>query len=483
MAAPLNNRNLRVCSLLLLLTLAAFLLLSNLEQVEQLANIRPPPPIDLFPPESMNLLAFTEGTPQYETTTEVPRLVTQRTRKLQRLLKCRNRRLKLEKIQHGDYWVVQNLVIGRESRRMGCAESITYTTNGDFTFFDNLETVAQRWLGPISFAIHSPGYDLKSTLDAIQYVRNCLPGSRLISDYVSFHVYFSNAHMPDYVPYDEGETLSWPFNCTAENGELLEPPYYQNRSEMYKVQANMTYPINVGRNIARQAVNTHFIFACDIELYPSLGFVEQFLDMVYRNNSVLQLNSQQPPRVYPLPVFEIDEDVPVPNDKFELMQLFNKQKAQLFHAKVCQNCHMVPGYQSWIRRQPNATDHLQLFSMTLRQNTFRIWEPFYVSNNKEPFFDERVTWEGQSNKRIQVSLEIILKFHCSLVALQGYAMCLLGYEYHVLHPAFLVHSPGIKKSARSSERAVYAKQMTRFIKSKIEPEYRVLYGNNKKCST
>ncbi|TDG40383.1 hypothetical protein AWZ03_013197, partial [Drosophila navojoa] len=65
----------------------------------------------------------------------------------------------------------------------------------------------------------------------------------------------------------------------------------------------------------------------------------------------------------------------------------------------------------------------------------------------------------------------------------GFAMCLLSYEYHVLHPAFLVHSPGIKNSTRSAVRAKYASEMTRFIKKKIEPEYRVLYGKNKKCMT
>ncbi|XP_034100423.2 beta-1,4-glucuronyltransferase 1 [Drosophila albomicans] len=468
MAAKFNIRNLRVFLLLLLMTIAAFLLLSNVEQVHQLAVTQPPHRIEKIELESLELVEDTyEDIPlEHKMTTESPRLVTQRTLELKKLLKCRDRQLKLEKVQHGDYWVIKNLVIGRESQRMGCAESITYTTNGDFTFFDNLETVAQRWLGPISFAIHSPGYDLNSTLDAIQYVRNCLPGSQLISDYVSFHVFFAHAHMPEYVPYDESETLNWPYNCVAEDGDLLMPPYYQNRSQMYKVQANMTYPINVGRNIARQAANTHFIFACDIELYPSLGFVDQFLNMVYHNNSVLQLNPKLPPRVYPLPVFEIHEDVMVPNDKNELMQLFHKKKAQLFHAHLCQNCHKVPGYQNWLNQKFNSSDQLKLFSKTLRQDTFKYWEPFYVSDNREPFFDERVTWEGQSNKRIQ-----------------GYAMCLLGYEYHVLHPAFLVHSPGIKIPSGNSTRAIYAKEMTKFIKSKIQPEYRVLYGKNKKCFT
>lgn len=62
-------------------------------------------------------------------------------------------------------------------------------------------------------------------------------------------------------------------------------------------------------------------------------------------------------------------------------------------------------------------------------------------------------------------------------------MCLLNYEYHVLHPAFLVHHPGIKTGSPNPTRLKYAREMTRFIKSKIEPEYRVLFGVNKKCVT
>ena len=34
---------------------------------------------------------------------------------------------------------------------------------------------------------------------------------------------------------------------------------------------NLTYPVNVARNVAREAANTHFIFPSDVELYPSPG--------------------------------------------------------------------------------------------------------------------------------------------------------------------------------------------------------------------
>uniref|UniRef100_A0A6P4EIH3 Beta-1,4-glucuronyltransferase 1 n=1 Tax=Drosophila rhopaloa TaxID=1041015 RepID=A0A6P4EIH3_DRORH len=277
---------------------------------------------------------------------------------------------------------------------------------------------------------HTPGYDLSVTLDAIRYVRNCLPGSEIIKDWVTFHVYFSNQHMPVNVPYDEAGVLDQPSSCTLANGSQVPPPYTQiARNESYKVRANLTYPINVGRNIARQAANTHFIFACDIELYPSLGFVDQFLDMVAHNHSVLALDPKQPRRVYPLAVFEIEAGVQVPADKSELLALFRRQQAQVFHLHLCRTCHTIPSQREWLNLTSGAEDQMHVFSQTLRKNQFKAWEPFYVSDNTEPFFDERVTWEGQSNKRIQVGTNFYIIPNIYLLYLFVYDLTLLSLLY------------------------------------------------------
>ncbi len=42
-------------------------------------------------------------------------------------------------------------------------------------------------------------------------------------------------------------------------------------SVSYKESNQLEYPINVARNVAREAANTYFIFSSDIELYPSPG--------------------------------------------------------------------------------------------------------------------------------------------------------------------------------------------------------------------
>uniref|UniRef100_A0A1I8MGF0 Glycosyl transferase n=1 Tax=Musca domestica TaxID=7370 RepID=A0A1I8MGF0_MUSDO len=380
--------------------------------------------------------------------------------RLKSMLHCFDRPLQMEQLQYGHYWLLKNLIRGRRSIYMGCTESITYTTNGDYTFLDNIEMVVTRWMGPVSLALFAPGYDFNATMDSIQYARHCLPESGLIRDYVTFHIYFPNDHMPpERVPLTEEEALEWPYDC-----QLAEAPYENvDGAQMYKTKKNLTYPINVGRNIARKAANTHFIFACDIELYPSRGLIEQFLDMAYDNVTLVAPSREgKAMRVFVLPVFELKKDAAIPDSKKELVPMLRAKKAIPFHYYVCKSCHVVPQQEHWV----NATfsDKLSIFTVGKRHKKYVYWEPFYISDNHEPLFDERVTWEGQSNKRIQ-----------------NYAMCLLDYEYHILHPAFLVHSPGIKKYNPKSERQQYVGPMNKFIQKKIKPEYAVLYGTNKEC--
>lgn len=297
-------------------------------------------------------------------------------------------------------------------------------------------------------------------MDSIQYVRNCLPSSALIRDYVTFHIFFHREHLPLFIAKDEREALAWSYDCG-----LPEAPYAKvNRSEMYRAVKSLTYPINVARNIARKNVNTYFIFACDIELYPSLSLVNQFLEMIVKNSS--DLLKAQKPKVFVLPVFEIEKNTTLPNDKAELQQMLNQSLAITFHRFVCPSCHSVPKQKQWV--EANNSQALSVFTVGKRYGKYASWEPFYISDNKEPVFDERVTWEGQSNKRIQ-----------------NYAMCLLDYEYHILHPAFLVHAPGIKKlnfkSKEYMRRQKYVIATNKIIHKKIEPEYKVLYGRNKQC--
>lgn len=118
-------------------------------------------------------------------------------KKIKDLTDCIDRPLDTYYQQRGDFWVLYNYV--RAERRYHCHESITYTTQSDFTFLDNLEILVDRWQGPISVALYAPGSDYQASLDSIGYLRNC--ANPLIKKYVTFHLFFDAKHIPKQVSF------------------------------------------------------------------------------------------------------------------------------------------------------------------------------------------------------------------------------------------------------------------------------------------
>lgn len=136
------------------------------------------------------------------------------------------------------------------------------------------------------------------------------------------------------------KVLETPYNCS------IPPPFANiSSSQLYKTQKKLLYPVNVGRNIARDAAMTHFILASDIELYPNPGLVKKFLEMIARNDEPLQRKN---PKVFPLSIFEVDSASQVPRDKTELQELLKTGKAIPFHKRVCSSCHGVPKSKEWM---------------------------------------------------------------------------------------------------------------------------------------
>lgn len=108
---------------------------------------------------------------------------------------CKDKVLTRVVQRHGDYWVFHNYALAE--RWFHCYESVTYTTQGDYTFLDNVPTLADRWRGPISIAIYAPGSDLQAAADSVHYLRNC--ENPLVRRYVTFHLFFHADHFPKQV--------------------------------------------------------------------------------------------------------------------------------------------------------------------------------------------------------------------------------------------------------------------------------------------
>lgn len=111
----------------------------------------------------------------------------------------------------------------------------------------------------------------------------------------------------------------------------------------YRSQSGRLYYINVGRNIARDGATTHFILVNDIELYPSVGLVPQFLRMMALSGSDA-LNQKQ---VYVIPPFEVTAESKVPKTKTQLQQMLEDHVAFRFHRWLCDKCHRIPDNELW----------------------------------------------------------------------------------------------------------------------------------------
>ncbi|GFG34355.1 hypothetical protein Cfor_08795 [Coptotermes formosanus] len=236
---------------------------------------------------------------------EPPQNINGTLKNLEDTVKCHDKSTDPRTAQRSDFWVLYNYIPG--SRKFRCHESVTYTTHADYTFLDNLVPLLERWQGPVSLAMHAPGTDFAPTLEAIRYARDCL--SPLVSELVTFHVFFGTRHVPKQVPSAES-VIKDSANCS-----LPAPWVNVSSATMYKTKAKILYPVNIGRNVARDSAVTHYILPSDIELYPSPGLIQNFLDMVRRQDPPL-LHSN--PKVFPLPIFELEKGVGLPANKTQL---------------------------------------------------------------------------------------------------------------------------------------------------------------------
>lgn len=86
------------------------------------------------------------------------------------------------------------------------------------------------------------------------------------------------------------------------------------------------------------------------------------------------------------------------------LQMLKTGKAIPFHKKVCPGCHNIPKSKEW--QEAAETEGLNVFHVGKRAGTFVHWEPIFIGTNNDPLYDERLSWEGRSDKMPQVSFFI-----------------------------------------------------------------------------
>lgn len=327
-----------------------------------------------------------------------------------------------------------------ETRNTSGVGPVTLCTQGTVEFLKHLVVLCHRWYNPISVAVYSPLEDYEDVQIMVHLLRQC---DSCVRHWVNWHFFFPrNTDIPRI---NEPQLTT---DCTS----------ITNTSAPKKRRSQGTYPINVGRNLARQLSSTPYVFSIDIELYPSLNIPAKFERM---------LQSERPThvkRVWVVPVFEVHSKVRAPMIKSQLRALFQKRLAISFHQYRCDICHRIPNLKQWMEHNDRSTseveeslESLRVWTTVKRSRKFKLqeWEPFFIGTNSDPEFDVRLSWEGKQNK-MQMAFE----------------MCMQNYDFHIVENAFLVHSPGINVYNASKEKdrekhLLYNRKVIRMNRNKL----------------
>ena len=105
--------------------------------------------------------------------------------------------------------------------------------------------------------------------------------------------------------------------------------------------------------------------------------------------------------------------------------------------------------------------HKKILKFIIRSGALRHWEPIFIGTNKDPAYDERLTWEGRADKMVIFIMTMIFKMMLSVMVLmmmkmmydekntsmylrifqvQGVKLCLMRY-FSLLYDTFSKTKP------------------------------------------
>lgn len=224
---------------------------------------------------------------------------------------------------------------------------ITYSTHVTSGFINYISEIIKLWEGPVSVAAFVPDFDGNTITKQLINLCRCMPEMSKVSIHYVFPInrppYIRNLLNINY-KCSLRETSSYPLqsSSSSSSSSSLSLITYRN---LYK----LSYPINVCRNVARNAATTHYILASDVELIPSEYLATSFINLIIRQYSNIGLI--HPSHVFVVPVFEVEVFEKVPRDKQQLIKLVKDEKAVYFHRHVCSHCQKFPGLEKWLQNK------------------------------------------------------------------------------------------------------------------------------------
>ncbi|XP_045504634.1 beta-1,4-glucuronyltransferase 1-like [Colias croceus] len=401
---------------------------------------------------------------------------------------------------NGPYRVIYNAIRGMAYANNSKYDAVTYATQATPEFIYHIAEIAKYWDGPISLAVYVPNYDMDITIQIMKQLCSCYPGMSK----VSLHLFYPKRHPPK-IRKPEQIIVTTEISTTTSNvsvEEILRDKLERYKNLNPKTRAGyvewvrkkkiermmakiskkeegapnlhfvdcsgpevldiptfrrdhkMIYPINVGRNVARNASKTNYFIVSDIEMVPSDGLAPKFLRMVRKlmGDKKRDEGCIFAKTVFVVPLFEVERGEEIPHDKDTLVNMVTSNRAMYFHQKVCSHCQRFPGLQTWLLRP--SPDILEPMLIARREYPYHRWEPLYFGTHREPWYSESLSWEGKQDKMTQM-LEL----------------CLQEYRMVVLDGGFLCHAAISKNTSNNARAQTINRQRYQGIISSFKQNY------------
>ncbi|XP_054154251.1 beta-1,4-glucuronyltransferase 1-like [Oppia nitens] len=305
-------------------------------------------------------------------------------------------------------------------------QDISLVTQTSVSQIYNLDLLSNRWHGLASVTVFALFQDIPLAIEMILLLRRCYPSIRRNT---SFHlVYPLSIPKPAIGATTLSPRLSISIITKEENCDRMQSLLKMIESNAVNYgHLGIAYPNNLLRNVARRNALTDYVFVVDIDLVPNDGLYEQFIEFA-KQNKLFTEDRKKEKVVYVVPAYEvntlasvdIDEKLEtieqlIPKDKSQLLRQIELMNARPFYIELCWKCQKYTDYENWQKHKSQKMDIL--FEVLWRDP----WEPFYISVNTVPYYDERFRQYGFNR------ISQVCELHMS------------GYKFSVLNKAFVIH--------------------------------------------
>ncbi|CAF1535640.1 unnamed protein product [Adineta ricciae] len=318
----------------------------------------------------------------------------------------------------GNYLIVQNFV-QFQSNLTKNAHLLALNLHTNIQNLHSLLNHTKVWDGPISLSLYIKG---ARASDDIDYASIWLRCNRRLFKVLNVHLIMSAKAYERSIS-NQHNTHSVKYAVSCQNIK------YINHTD----ETDSTiYPSNLLRNVARTGTTpttVQYILTLDIDIYPAPDLFHHLVSFYTQIKTTEEFNRT----LYVIPSFEIHLDAvknsaPLPQNKNELILLWNDQHLQPFQADVCPTCQFLTNYQAW--KQEASNDKIvPLF----RPHYAQPWQPYYVGPKDAPTYDAR--FKAHAHARISQCCE-------SYVA---------GYDFVVLNNIYLYRLGFLDKNMDSEE--------------------------------